>query len=453
MLRGRRTLLPLVSVLAASVLLPAGGLAAGEREGKPLCTGRYADVLAAMAAAARTREARASADYVYCLRATAVYEQVSYGRGGRIRRQYHVKVRHGTGFAYRKRGGDWLVATNQHVVAFPEVTGEDGDLEGVPAGARRVRQEVRIVANEAEPDAPDQIRLSGVVEDGTLDVAVLASRKPLNLLPYRFGRSGELRVGNSVLVRGFPLGAFAAANAGHVIAVGQRDLERGWDHEDFAVDALLNLGSSGSPVLAVSCETGEPELVGIYHAGYRGAQGLNVVIALDGLRSVLEDLVATPRPAPAPVAGADPREARAALASGPLVMPFGGRAVRVERDGDGVRFAVLDPRFPLSSRVEVSIVDRGAPASGRAAELRAALWEQLGLVLRFRAAEAGTEAAPARERIAARVREREDEQADLVAAVRAGADELAPVTVGERSPAARDPAGGAMGPVLILGSR
>ena len=86
-------------------------------------------------------------------------------------------------------------------------------------------------------------------------------------MPYRLGRSADLRVGNAMLVRGYPLGAFPASNAGRVIGLGQRDLERGWDHEDFAVDALLNLGSSGSPVLAVSCETGEPEVVGVYHAG------------------------------------------------------------------------------------------------------------------------------------------------------------------------------------------
>ncbi|HEY6099198.1 MAG TPA: serine protease, partial [Anaeromyxobacter sp.] len=452
--RGRPAL---PALLLAAALLPAGRPSAAEKDpARTLCTGRYADTLAAMAAAARAREARPAADYVYCLRATAVYEHLSYGRGGKLRRQYHTKVRHGTGFAYRQRGADWLVATNQHVVAFPEVTGDGADLEGVPPGSRRVREEVRIVSSEAEPDGADQIRLAEVVHDESLDLAVLASRKPLKLMPYRLGRSADLRVGNSVLVRGFPLGAFPAANGGRVISVGQRDLERGWDHEDFAVDALLNLGSSGSPVLAVSCETGEPELVGIYHAGYRGAQGLNVVITVDGLRSVLEDLVAPARPAPLRIAGADPREARAVLASGPLVMPFGGRAVRVEREGDAVRFAVLDPAYPLSGRVEVSILDRGTPASGRAAELRDALWDQLGLVLRFRAAEAGREAVSVRERITAKVREREDDQAELVAAVRAGADGLTPVTVGERDPASRDPGeaarAGAAGPVLILGT-
>jgi trypsin-like peptidase len=452
MIRGRSAL----SLLAvASALGPAGVPSAAERAATgPLCTGRYADTLAAMTAVARARESRPGADYVYCLRASAVYEQVSYGRGGKLRRQYHTKVRHGTGFAYRQRGGEWLLATNHHVISFPEVTGDGADLEGIPPGARKVREEVKIVASEAEPDGPDPARLTEVVEDEALDVAVLASRRPLRLMPYRLGRSADLRIGNAVLVRGFPLGAFAAANGGRVIALGQRDLERGWDHEDFAVDALLNLGSSGSPVLAVSCETGEPELVGIYHAGYRGAQGLNVVVAVDGLRRVLEDLVAPARPAPERVAGAAPREAKAALSGGPIVMPFGGRAVRVERDGDAVRFGVLDASFPLSNRVELSIVDRGAPAAGRAAELREALWEQLGLVLRFRAAEGGGDAPSLRERITVRVREREQDQAELVAAVRAGADGLAPVIAADRERVPRDGArSGAVGPVLILGSR
>jgi S1-C subfamily serine protease len=458
MIRAARAL-PLL--LAALASLPAGAEAAPARAGGALCTGRYADTLAAMNAAARTRESRPAADYAYCLRAKAVYESVSWGRGGKLRRQYHTKVRHGTGFAYRQRGGEWLVATNDHVVAFPEVTGDGVDVDGVPPGARRVREEIRIVGNEAEPDGPGQIPLRDVVRDEALDVAVLASRQALNVLPYKLGRSADLRVGNAVLARGFPLGAFPAANAGKVIGVGQRDTDRGWDHEDFAVDALLNLGSSGSPVLAVSCETGEPEVVGIYHAGYRGAQGLNVVVAIDGLRGVLEGLAAPARAAaPAWPGGADPAEARAALSAGPIVMPFGGRAVRVEREGEAIRFGLLDPGFPLSERVELLVLDRGAPATGRAAELRAALWEQLGLVLRYRAAEAGrggARSAALRERIAARLRERDEDQVELLAALRAGVEGLGVVTYGEGGLAAREPAGQAAPadavPVLVIGSR
>jgi len=434
-----RALLP--AFLAALASLPAQG-APAERGRPPPCAGRYSDTLAAMTAASRERESRPGADWVYCLRATAVYEHLSYGRGGKIVHEYHTKIRHGTGFAYRQRAGEWLVATNQHVVGYPEVTGDGQDMEGVPAGSRRVRVEVRIVANESEPESPEQILLRPVLVDDPLDIAVLASREPLRVMPYRFGRSADLRVGNAVLVRGYPLGAFMAANAGRVIGVGQRDVERGWDHEDFAVDALLNLGSSGSPVLAVSCQTGDPEVVGVYHAGYRNAQGLNVVIVIDELRTLLEELRPPGRAAAPREPSADPSEARAALVQGPLLIPFGRRTVRVERHGEIVDFAVLDTAFPLSTRVEISIVDRGAAADGRPAELRAALWEQLGLVLRYRSAEEGPEArrSPAvRERIAARLRRGEEEQEQLLAAVKAGAEGFDEITRSERDPAAKGP--------------
>jgi S1-C subfamily serine protease len=442
-----------VPSLVASATVPERAAAGA------LCSGRYADTLSAMSTESHKREARPAADYAYCLRATAVYEHLSYGRGGKIRHRYAKKVRHGTGFAYRQRGGEWLVATNDHVISFPEVTGDGAEVDGVPPGSRRVRQEVRIVANEADPESPDQVLLAEVVRDEPLDLAVLASRQPLRVVPYRLGRSADLRVGNAVLVRGFPLGAFPAANGGRVIAVGQRDGERAWDHEDFAVDALLNLGSSGSPVLAVSCETGEPEVVGIYHAGYRGAQGLNVVVAVDQLRAVLEELRPSRRAAAVAETAPDPAEARAALARGALVMPFGNRAIRVEREGKGVRFSVLDLAFPLSARVDFSIVDRGHAATGRAAELRDALWGQLALVLRYRAAEEPNDARTSpwiRDAIAARLRERDEDHRELLEAIQAGAEGLALITVSERDPASRAgrskrPGGG--GRELVLGAR
>jgi hypothetical protein len=447
--------------VAAVLLAPSASRPAQGASARPPCTGRYADTLAAMTALSRERESRPSADWVYCLRATATYEHVQYRRGGRLVHEYVTKVRHGTGFAIRQRAGEWLVATNQHVVAFPEVTGDGQDLEGVPAGSRRVKIELRIVANEADPESPGQPVLRQVMVDEALDMAVLASREPLRTMPYRLGRSADLRVGNAVLARGYPLGAFPAANAGRVIGLGQRDVERAWDHEDFAVDALLNLGSSGSPVLAVACETGEPEIVGVYHAGYRNAQGLNVVIAVDQLRSLLEELKAPVRPVAAAEPAGDPAEARAALGRGPVLFPFGGRAVRVEREGDAVRFSVLDATFPLSGRVELSIVDRGAPADGRAAELRGALWEQLALVLRYRAAEGPApvrEVPGVRERIALRIQRGEEDQQQLLAAVRVGAEGFSQITRTDRDPAAQGrrgaPERAAHPPVeVILGSR
>jgi S1-C subfamily serine protease len=450
---------------AVALLAPLASRPAQGAPARPPCTGRYADTLATMTAASRERESRPSADWVYCLRATATYEHVQYRRGGKLVHEYVTKIRHGTGFGIRQRNGEWLVATNQHVVAFPEVTGDGQDLEGVPAGSRRVRIDVRIVANEADPESAAQPVLRPVLVDEPLDIAVLASHEPLRTMPYRLGRSADLRVGNAVLARGYPLGAFPAANAGRVIGLGQRDVERGWDHEDFAVDALLNLGSSGSPVLAVACDTGEPEIVGVYHAGYRNAQGLNVVIAVDQLRSVLEDLRAPARPVAAAVPDGDPAEARAALRGGPVLFPFGGRAVRAERQGDAVRFSLLDAGFPLSARVELTVLDRGAPADGRAAELRDALWSQLALVVRYRGMEGASELRRGsdprdgtRERLAARIRDDEDGQQQLLAALRVGADGFSRIVRSGRDPAARggEPTPGPSGlpPVeVILGSR
>lgn len=443
--------------LAAAVLLTP--LASHAAAARPPCTGRYADRLDAMDAAARERESRPSADWVYCLRATATYEHVRYGPGGKLVHEYVTKVRHGTGFALRRRGGEWLVATNQHVVAFPEVTGGGQVLDGVPSGSRRVQTELKIVANESDPDSPSQPVLRPVLVDEPLDIAVLATREPLHTMPYRLGRSADLRVGNAVLARGYPLGAFPAANAGRVIGLAQHDVERGWDHEDFAVDALLNLGSSGSPVLAVSCATGEPEVVGVYHAGYRNAQGLNVVIAVDQLRGVLEDLKAPARPLAAAGPDADPADARAALGRGPVLFPFGNRAVRAEREGGAVRFSVLDPSFPLSTRVDLTVLDRGAPADGSAAELRGALWRQLALVVRYRAAEAAAERRhlpdDAREELVARLQRGADDQQQLLTALKVGAEGFSQIT---RDPAARAAGGDGVAatppPVeVILGAR
>lgn len=459
--RAARALLSL-ALGGLAVAGPAPAAARGARGAE--CVGRrYADTLSAMKAAAREREARPAADYVYCLRATAVYEHLSYGRGGKLRRQYYTKTRHGTGFAYGARGGESLVATNHHVVDFPEVTGEDTELEGVPAGSRRVREEVRIVTSEAEPEAPGQHALSAVVSDEALDVAVLSTPTKLRTLPYRTGSARDLRVGDAVLVRGFPLGAFPAANAGRVIAVGQRDLDRGWDHEDFAVDALLNLGSSGSPVLAVSCTTGEPELVGIYHAGYKGAQGLNVVVGIDQVRGLLEGLRASPREVAARDPGVDRASARAVLAKGPVVMPFGGRVVRAELSGGGVRFSLLDASYPLSTRVELAVLDTGPRSGPGGDELSEALWEQLGLVLHYRRVEEERESASAssaRARVEEHIRDREEEQADLIAAAEAGADGLALIggavrdpATGTASPDARTPRGAPPPPARTRGLR
>ncbi len=441
-----RAVLSLLLAPALVAAAPGTGSRAVPAGRAPLCTGEYADFLSSLRAEARAFEASPEASYTYCIRTVATYEHISYAKGGRIRRDYVRHVRHGTGFAYRAKDGESYVATNEHVTVHPDVTETDSDVDGVPAGSRKVREVVRIVRNEADDWEPGQIPLTPVVSDEALDVAILKTRQPLKLLPYRIGRSAGLRIGNAVLVRGYPLGAFAASNSGKVISVAQPDRERGWAHDDFAVDALLNPGNSGSPVLAVSCRTGEPELVGIYHAGYRDAQGLNVVVSVDQLREMLETLRVPPRPPAASEPPLDPAGALAAVraAPPPFLMPFGGRTVRVEPAGAGLRFALLDADFPLGAGVAVAFTSDGrdlaapsalllpqrlgrVPVAWRSLDasmrdegqrLYDALWRQLADVLRYRAEQAraatGPDALAALGGIADRIRARDGEQRELL---------------------------------------
>src|SRR5437763_1654276 len=116
-----------------------------------------------------------------------------------------------------------------------------------------------------------------------LDAAILKANQRLTVLPYKVGKSAALRQGNAVIVRGFPLGVMQAVSSGKVVNPYDRDQEQGWDHVDFVIDALLSEGNSGSPVLAASCKSRELELVGVYHAGYKGHGALNVVVGIDQL--------------------------------------------------------------------------------------------------------------------------------------------------------------------------
>src|SRR4029077_1779614 len=130
----------------------------------------------------------------------------------------------------------------------------------------------------------------------------------IQVMPWKIGKSSALRERNVVDVRGFPLGAFKATNLGTVISTYDHDDYKEWDHDDFVIDARLSQGNSGSPVLAVSCATGESELVGIYHAGYSRGSSLNVVIQVDQARDFLTALKkpAAPKPDGGPTTSVGP---------------------------------------------------------------------------------------------------------------------------------------------------
>ena len=289
------------------------------------CTGAYAEDLSSLSPKAREAE-RHAPRYVYAVRTTATYECVAYGAGGDLQKTRSTQTAHGTAFGYRYDGGDTLLLTNEHVAEWPELQN----------GCKRTGETLRIVDSDHDDYAADDIPLVRVVSDQALDIAVLRAHTHLDILPWKIGTSGALTARTAVEVRGFPLGEFQAINVGKVISPNEHDDYGDWDHDDFVIDALLTSGGSGSPVLAVSCKTGELELVGIFHAHYSAANALNVVLGIDQLRTVMQTLE-KPKRAPTEAAIALDAAARTKLV-------------------DAVRNSVDPPYFPVGPLVGTASV-------------------------------------------------------------------------------------------------
>jgi hypothetical protein len=435
--RGRKETLPIRRTPKLPKRLPAAagpearapiGPRALERIALSPGPGEYADSLEQLAPGPLAFERSGGGGYAYCLRVSATYEQVYFDSSGQLRRGYSRAVQHGTGFAYRHRDGEYFVATSHHVVSLPEVTGPGAAIDGVPAGSRKVREVVHIVRNEDDDRAAGFVELTPVLADPARDLAILKTRRPLELMPWRFGRSADLRVGNVVLARGYPLGVLAASNVGRVTSTRHLDTEGVWDHVDFVTDASLNNGNSGSPVFAISRRTREPELVGIFHARYRDASGMGVVVGIDQLRDALEHL-RVPEPAVPPVAGGRDETTRLLAAAGRAVyFPFAGQTARALAIEGGARFELFED-FPVIETAELALISAGAgpvlelplapgaraPASGgpfadalreHVEHLERELWGALGTTLRLRRALAADDGSAGAQRQISRLRGR-----------------------------------------------
>lgn len=349
----------------------AGLLGASEPATKPppqpFCVGTYADDLGVLQSAARDFDRNPEATFSYCTRNTAIYECLSYGPDGAVRRERKRAVLHGTAFAYRREGNETLLLTNDHVASWPAVTDPQHVVDGVPTGCKMVSESLALVDDERDNYSRDDVSVSAVISDPQLDVAVLKAHAPLQIMHWRIGNSASLRERNLVEVRGFPLGAFRATNVGKVIVTHDHDEEGVWDHDDFVTDALLSSGNSGSPVLAISCATGEYELVGIYHAGYTNGSALNVVVGIDQVRDLMATLKRAPQEGTGPSVLDRLSRERLTAALGPrteLVFPFGGHVAIVQgRPGDALFFAVYPKDYPFSINPLVVIED--TPAADR----------------------------------------------------------------------------------------
>lgn len=166
----------------------------------------------------------------------------------------------GTGFILTKNG---TIATSEHVVHQAErisVRLADGSM--VPA----------------ELVGSDEIR----------DVAVLRIDATRSLPSIEWGRSRELRIGDEILIFGNTFGLGVAASLGMVSAL-DRDLGLGPLDDFIQVDAALNDGDSGGPII-----DGNGHVVGIDTAIYSPtgvSAGVGFAIPSDDARPVVEAIL------------------------------------------------------------------------------------------------------------------------------------------------------------------
>ncbi len=359
------------TLTSAAILLAAGAIAgavarhAPSAKNAPACDGEYADTMQLQGARARETELGPRSAYTYLVRSSARYECPFFGSNGKLMRKRVDAVEHGTAFAYESTGTETFLLTNEHVAVWPEVTDAGHRVDGVSDGCKRVDEKLRIVHDDHDDYEPSHIPLVRVAVDPALDAAILKAAQPMVALPYRIGKSASLRQGNVVQVRGFPLGLIHAVNTGKIVNPYDLDQEQGWNHVDFVIDALLSEGNSGSPVLALSCQTAELQLVGMYHAGYKGASALNVVVGIDQLRDFMAKKKRIVRGAPSEggpaVSLGERKRLREALATGTLpLFDFGGLHVGVEATEGGFLYHVYERDFPIDERRMAILEDRTA---------------------------------------------------------------------------------------------
>lgn len=348
---------------------PALGLTLAETPAAAPEVRTYADTFTPLRDTIRAYEQDPANRYAYCIRNVATYECLRYGSDGSVRRRQHEARMHGTGFAYKLDGDQTRLLTNEHVVIWPFVTDSEHRVEDIPSGCKLVGQTLSIVDNDDDEFEEDDIPLTRVLEDTALDAAVLRAKGKLRLLPYRIGRSAALSPGDVVIVRGFPLGVFQAYNTGKVINTYDLDQYQRWDHVDFVIDAQLSSGNSGSPVLALNRRTGEYELVGVFHASYNRANGLNEVIAIDQLQELMFQLKRPDRARRAVDVEQLPdeeqrRRLHKALGQIEFVpyLALGPLPVRIQAISDSLVYEVFPSSFPRDRQRVAVLLDTPEPS-------------------------------------------------------------------------------------------
>jgi putative serine protease PepD len=332
--RGRR---PRAAILAGVAVLAAGALGIGvlgDDDGRPTSRAELPAVSEGRAPQTRIGEIyRGVADGVVFVRVDQPGRTAS-----------------GTGFVV---DADGTIVTNAHVVA----------------GVDRAR--VRF------DDDADPVSAEVVGSDPSSDLAVLRVDpddvgRPLKVLPL--ADSDEVRVGDTAIAVGYPLGLDRTATAGIVSGVGRKiEAPNGFAIDEvIQTDAPINPGNSGGPLI-----DGRGRVIGVNSqiatAGSRGNVGIGFAVPSNTVRDVVPRLergetiarpylgVSTSPPALGQGAGAEISEVapggpaeRAGLRPGDVIVGVDGRAVG---EPDDVSDAI-DDNDP-GDRIEIEVRRNG----------------------------------------------------------------------------------------------
>ena len=201
----------------------------------------------------------------------------------------------GSGFVIDRQGH---VITNNHVVA--EAASDDGPIEVIDHRGRRLSATV-------------------VGRSSVYDIAVLEVKGTRTLRPAAFGSADQMRVGETVVAIGSPLGLSATVTSGIVSAV-HRPVTTGNGGDSSYInavqtDAAINPGNSGGPLVNL-----QGQVVGVNSAiaslgssptadGESGNIGVGFAIPIEQVEVTTDQILRTGE-AKYPVIGANVRGTR-----------------------------------------------------------------------------------------------------------------------------------------------
>ena len=209
---------------------------------------------------------------VVSITSKSVQEVQSYFYGTQ---QYEAEGR-GSGFIIAQSADELMIATNNHVVddATSLTVGFSVDAE-----------------NEDDLLAPGVLKGTSAKYDLAV-VAVKLSDIPENVLSQlkiaTLGSSDDMEIGEAAILIGNALGEGQTVSTGVVSALEHEIVTEGGTYSEFQIDAGVNLGCSGGPIL-----DGNGKVIGIFNAKAVAdyAESMGFGIPIDTAIPVLTDMI------------------------------------------------------------------------------------------------------------------------------------------------------------------